>query len=345
MSQRELTLIISGLFANPQQLSLHAFNQFRGWREFFRQADYVPGHETNLDTLLCKLFQIKPEPADALPIAALRACSEHFEMDSSTWVMAADPLFLQADQKTVHAVDTVPLQITDDETKELLTLLNAFLEKDDLKIVAHSPAHWYFFLPTDPQIRSVAINALAHQDLNACLPKGLQQHKWRKLLTELQMLLHQSDVNQRRHAQGQPLINSLWFWGVGRLPTHLHCEWQVVWSDFRLARDLAYFAKKGGEQLPPNINYVFDVIDASRNFLVVVNQLQESKMTVNSEQWNTFIKKFDEDWIQPALAAIKINQLATLKIYTENGACFTVTKEHLRRWWNTLPWKHRKIMA
>jgi hypothetical protein len=47
---------------------------------------------------------------------------------------------------------------------------------------------------------------------------------WRHAINEAQMVLHAHPVNQARQAAGQPVVNSLWPWGGGRLPaaTHRH---------------------------------------------------------------------------------------------------------------------------
>ena len=36
---------------------------------------------------------------------------------------------------------------------------------------------------------------------------------WYRLLNEMQMFMHQHEINQQRWQQGQPMVNSLWCWG------------------------------------------------------------------------------------------------------------------------------------
>ena len=40
----------------------------------------------------------------------------------------------------------------------------------------------------------------------------------RMLLNEVQVLLHQHPLNAARQTRGLPPVNSVWFWGAGRLP-------------------------------------------------------------------------------------------------------------------------------
>ena len=44
---------------------------------------------------------------------------------------------------------------------------------------------------------------------------------WYKLLNEIQMFMHQHEVNQQRMQSGLLAINSLWFWGAGSRPQTL----------------------------------------------------------------------------------------------------------------------------
>ncbi|HSG90830.1 MAG TPA: hypothetical protein VLA56_16555, partial [Pseudomonadales bacterium] len=50
------------------------------------------------------------------------------------------------------------------------------------------------------------------------LPAGPDAGGFQTLLSEVQMTLHASPVNQRREALGLPVINSLWIWGGGVAP-------------------------------------------------------------------------------------------------------------------------------
>jgi hypothetical protein len=47
------------------------------------------------------------------------------------------------------------------------------------------------------------------------LPQGEGALQWNKLQNEIQMLLFSHSVNEPREAQGQPVINSLWCYGLG----------------------------------------------------------------------------------------------------------------------------------
>jgi hypothetical protein len=53
--------------------------------------------------------------------------------------------------------------------------------------------------------------------VQARMPEGADAARWRRLLSEIQMVWHQHPVNQAREARGAPAINALWLHGEGDL--------------------------------------------------------------------------------------------------------------------------------
>jgi hypothetical protein len=69
---------------------------------------------------------------------------------------------------------------------------------------------------------------------NPFIEQSRQHLGWYKLLNEMQMFLHQHEVNQDREHRGLLPVNSLWFWGGGDLPEkidnglHWYCDDTVL---------------------------------------------------------------------------------------------------------------------
>ena len=54
-------------------------------------------------------------------------------------------------------------------------------------------------------------------NLRDLMPAGRDGARVRSLVNEIQMLLHEHPVNAARLARRQPVINSVWLWGIGSL--------------------------------------------------------------------------------------------------------------------------------
>jgi hypothetical protein len=68
-------------------------------------------------------------------------------------------------------------------------------------------------------------------DVFANLPDGPEGRRWRALLNEAQIMLHNHPRNAERIAAGLLPVNSLWFWGGGILPDQIKCSASAVISD------------------------------------------------------------------------------------------------------------------
>ncbi len=62
------------------------------------------------------------------------------------------------------------------------------------------------------QLESFPPSFLANRNASAYLPDGEDSGQLRRLMTELQMLLHAHPVNEERERLGKLPVNSLWFW-------------------------------------------------------------------------------------------------------------------------------------
>ncbi len=108
---------------------------------------------------------------------------------------------------------------------------------------APTPSRWYLRLSPDAKLPDFAPPDVAiGDDLFEHLPAGESGRRWRALLTEAQVLLHQHPWNEGRVASGKPAINSLWFWGGGVLPHAVTSPHRQVRSRESLLRALALAA-------------------------------------------------------------------------------------------------------
>ncbi|KAG1322350.1 hypothetical protein G6F63_013417 [Rhizopus arrhizus] len=163
----------------------------------------------------------------------------------------------------------------------LLPVLQPLFADAGFVLDAPDPSRWYLRLPIDlalPEFDNP--DEVLGDDLFSHLPEGEGGRRWRALMTEAQVLLHNHSWNQQRVAQGQQPINSLWFWGGGVMPVSVSTAHAQVRSRDALLQGLALAAGVAvdGEQ----------AVDA----LVDLRQLRSSQQLGNEA-------------IRPLLAALK----------------------------------------
>ena len=85
------------------------------------------------------------------------------------------------------------------------------------------------------------------------MPAGPGAGAYHRLMGELQMLLHDHAVNERRTASGIPAINSIWFWGGGTAPEPVDIELPRLFADDALFRGFWTSCSQQAEDWPGNL--------------------------------------------------------------------------------------------
>jgi hypothetical protein len=105
------------------------------------------------------------------------------------------------------------------ERDELEGSIADHLRSHGLALHANSSAGWMVAFERRLDAATVSPEAAARSDLAEAMPRGRDAGMLRRLMTELQMLLHEHPVNTRRARTDLPAINAVWLWGGGEIAT------------------------------------------------------------------------------------------------------------------------------
>lgn len=224
--------------------------------------------------------------------------------------MRADPASIVPDMQGARMMASAEtLRLEQSDVDALLPSLQPLFAGFGFQLDAPTPSRWYLRLPEDTPLPGFAApEAVLGDDLFLHLPDGDHGRRWRALLTEAQVLLHQHPWNEIRTAQGKRAVNSLWFWGAGALPESVRTAHAQVRSRDALLQGLARMAgvRLGGEQ----------TVDA----LVDLRQLRSLEQLAN-------------DAITPLLNAMKRGELAELLLDFEDGVSYRLTRGQRWQFW------------
>lgn len=246
------------------------------------------------------------------PVAALTRDLDANDAAAATW-LRADPAFISPDINGARMLSYgEALELTVEDTQQLLPALKPLFGDAGFPIDAPHPSRWYLRLPLESQLPAFAPPESAlGDDLFAHLPQGDGGRRWRALLTEAQVILHAHPWNARRLQQGKPAVNSLWFWGAGRLPTVVSTPFKQVKSGEPLLRALARAAGVGTGE-------VGDDVDA----LVDLRHLRS-------------LETLCRDALQPLLAELAAGRLAALDLDFEDGTQYALRRDQRWRLWRS----------
>ena len=317
---RQALVDLTGDLVDPHHPALPAFTALLGRGRIARAA----GGSTH-DWLARLLGLPAPLSAAALRGLAMGDISRDDNDNVNTSASAAgqrwlclDPLHLRLDQ--LRAIVDPP-QLTDLRMAEAeplaVSLAPTFSAFGELRVLA--PHAWQLRLhpgvdapPTMPLPDLIARAA-------PTLPDGATWAAWRRALTEAQMILHAHPVNQAREAAGQPAINSLWPWGAGALPTPTMPTAQtalptpagdtLLWSADSLAQGAARLL--GLATAPAPAHYTPPSTAAA---LMLFDDLDYPARSADTHTWRERLLALENDWLAPALAALRRGQIAELRL-------------------------------
>jgi hypothetical protein len=177
------------------------------------QLEYAAPREEMLLRVLSVIGQ--PEPNEGL--AALRFWGQTGDRPA-IWMAAADPVHLEVTMNDLrlHALRTNEMPATD--LRALFEHLQQTLGGDnDLDFTCLGK---FGYLRGDQQIMTAAVST---DIVDRCIadefmPAIDTTARYHRLLGELQMALHEHEVNIIREAAGARAVNSLWIWGGGSAP-------------------------------------------------------------------------------------------------------------------------------
>ncbi|HET6603701.1 MAG TPA: phosphoglycerate mutase [Xanthomonadaceae bacterium] len=200
------------------------------------RADALESGGSGSVAQLLRHFELVPR---GLPVAALTRQLDCGDARYSAW-LRADPAWVQADMGTGRLMACGDLELTPEECEALLRPLRPLFGDAGFPISAPRPDRWYLMLPEGARLPDfVDPDTALGGDLVRFLPQGPDATSWRRLLNEAQVTLHNHPHNAARRAAGKAPVNSLWFWGGGRLPSHLGCRFDAVGSNDPLLEALA----------------------------------------------------------------------------------------------------------
>ena len=232
MARRSVTLLVPGLAEPPRDVG--DFPPTPTLDRLLARASTTADPETVFErALLGGLCEADPAPWAALS----------FWGDTGTPpagpVLRADPLHLQAGTQHHLHFDQARLDLDAEESAAFLDRLNPLLKTDGMALAAPSPGRWYLHLHVVPEIATPPLSHGLALGTSLWAPRGPDAVRFKGLMTELQMLLHDHPVNAARERLGQLPVNSLWLWGEGALPADCHAPFDLIVGGEALGRGVA----------------------------------------------------------------------------------------------------------
>ena len=258
-------------------------------------------------------FQLIP---DHWPSAALTRQLDAGDAQQSAW-LRVDPAYVVPDMDGARMMaHGDSLGLTQEDVAHLLPALKPLFGDAGFALDAPHPSRWYLRLPRESKLPEFSPPAdVLGDDLFAHLPQGELGRRWRALISEAQVVLHNHPWNALRTAQGKPVVNSLWFWGAGALPDFVRTPHHQVRSREPMLQALAAAAGVVGSQ------------DSDKQEVDALVDLRHLRV----------LETLAGEAIAPLLSALRKGELESLVLDFEDGAVLTLRQKQQWRFWRR-PW-------
>jgi hypothetical protein len=277
---------------------------------------------------------------ECLPIAATQAKAELKTFNANHFWLSVDPVQMVADRDTLVLIPGKALQISKDESHQLIEAFNQHFAEDKVELIWASANHWYLSIVQSVDIKTTVIDKVAYQSVNDFYPTGNAAQYWRQLLNETQMLFYTHPVNEARRDKGWPEINSVWVWGEGKIsPEKVKVRMDAaIYSNHPYLKGMAKLCQSQISPVPESYQAWLSGIDQSptpriNKHLICLDNLSSRLDDLQMSEWVELLQQLEKDWFEPLMSAVKQGTIDSLLLDLGQEYHSHLTTAHMKRFW------------
>ena len=326
-----LTLYIPGLLfpsSGLMQDTLPSTPSLDSIFTYGRHTSLLPSTYTDA---LARLFNHKGSARQDFPVAAITRLVDE-ETDTDGIWMRADPVHLVADHAGLILEDNSSFSLDQHDALVLAADIATIFSELDMQLEAPTTQRWYLRMSKKPAIVTTPLHEVVGRDIDRFMPKGKDQAAWANIMNEVQMVFHNSEINLNRQRQGEKAVNSLWFWGCGKLPGASRCPWTRVFTDDVTCQGLARLSGIEGLELPDQPHDIIRQSSPQDRILAVISFGLRHCQYGDLPGWQDFIVYLDQFLFGEITEGIRSGRISELNLLTEERKIY-VDKKSFRKFW------------
>jgi hypothetical protein len=278
------------------------------------RGDRLADAATGRDAALRECFEFT---GTEIPVAALTRSLDAADAGSALW-LRADPSWVVTDAVTLRLLACGDMQLSTDDCMALARPLKPLFGDAGFLLEPVTPARWYLRCPTGAQLPAFSSpQAALGDDIARHLPEGDAGRRWRHLLNEAQVILHNHPLNAERVRRGVAPVNSLWIWGAGMLPDWVRTTYSYVVSGYEIVHALARLA-----EIPMGASLA-DALPTSAVGAPILIDLERPGLA--------------GEWQEPVQRALNDRVITEVRLHFASGERYRYRHRHRWRFWRKIP--------
>ena len=146
-----------------------------------------------------------------------------------SWCVA-QPVHLVAGLDHLRLAPLAQAALTEEDARALGELVGSHFATDDLTVAAFVQGAWLLRFTRPINCSTQPPDAVVGHNVHDFMPAGRDGARVRSLMNEIQMLLHEHPVNQRRERARLLPVNGWWIWGFGDASADASADRVDEWS-------------------------------------------------------------------------------------------------------------------
>lgn len=276
---------------------------------------HVDAGQDALHAAVLDALQLR-DAAGKFPSAAVIRTAITGERASGFW-LRAQPIHFAAG---LDRLTTVPLRgaarMSAAERATLSPLLVDHLQSTSFQLHEGAAGEWLLRSEAPLQVQTVTPEYAAANPYAEILPRGRDAGMLRRLMTELQMLLHEHPVNTQREARGLPVLNAIWVHGEGMLSDMKASSLPTACGDDVYLRGIYRLHDQPVKQPPVDARALLEQVTGPTVAIVEAPDLDE----------------FEAKWLAPLSRALLGGTIAQLTVQFNEWRVDTRRAEMFKFW-------------
>jgi hypothetical protein len=332
----KLHLLIPGLFwPETKRTEVYSDLSLPALERILAKSHYTESRSQAIEEWLCQAFGVSKQQDWPVAPIMLHIDGTDAEQTRNEYWLRADPVHLRIENNHILLADSQIFTISLKESMQFAEILNQYFNKSGIFFLPLYPDRWYVRINKTPNLQTRLLSETVGKNINNLLPAGEDSSIWHNIFNEIQMLLHDHQLNQERETRGELAINSIWFWGGGIMPQVIRSTFNQVWCDHAFAHALAVASGIAHYPLPHDAT-VWQHSTGPNNQLVILDALWGKTQYKNIYEWRQSLSSLEHSWFTPLLEAMrqgKISQLTITALNENHIRNFVMTPSSLWKFW------------
>jgi hypothetical protein len=236
-----------------------------------------------------------------------------------------EPVHLRADLSDAIVFDRTHFALSLSEAQSLAHALNQYLQGSPYRIEIADSYHWYLLSENEIPQGIPSLRKMHNHPIGGVLTDPKFSSEWRRLMSELQIVLHQQPENMEREQRGELTVNGVWIHSGGCIESQNYAVSHVVSGSLYAQTVTHDFGLECTEDLREPL------LDDNQGDILIFDESLTSG--ASQQRWGFQLESMEARWFKTVHTWLRQKRIDEIVIDPGEGDRFVIRRKSLRRFW------------